>query len=146
MNAYAINLQLFERAFDDDPWEAQNSKIRIITVAKSLEAASKFAAEAYKEADETEKDFAWQVVLGRTPAVQNWPGSENMKLSRLWQTVTGQRKRRLNIIRRKRYRRQLDALENVLSHQLITLPASAERREVNNALFKLRTMRTMAGV
>jgi len=62
MNAYAITLQLFKREYEDDPWVAGNSKIRIITVAKSLAEASKFVPEAYKKADQTEKDFDWQVV------------------------------------------------------------------------------------
>lgn len=62
MNAYAITLHLFEREDDDAPWVAGNSTVRIITVAKALDLASKFVAEAYKEADNTEKDFDWQVV------------------------------------------------------------------------------------
>lgn len=62
MNAYAITLELFERDSEDDPWEAKNSKVGVLTVAKSLEAASKFAREAYKKADQTEKNFDWQVV------------------------------------------------------------------------------------
>ena len=64
MNAYAITLQLFEREYEDDPWVASkgDSKVRVITVAKSLEAAAKFAAEGLQKADQTEKDFDWQVV------------------------------------------------------------------------------------
>lgn len=62
MNAYAITLQLFERDSEDDPWEAKDDKIRVITVASSLETASKFVPDAYKKADETEKNFDWQVV------------------------------------------------------------------------------------
>ena len=62
MNAYAITLQLFEREYFDDPWKAQDSKIRIITVAKTLDEASRFVPGAYKKADHTEKDFDWQVV------------------------------------------------------------------------------------
>lgn len=62
MNAYAITLQLFERDDDYAPWVGGNSKVRIITVAKSLADASRFVPESYKKADQTEKDFDWQVV------------------------------------------------------------------------------------
>ena len=64
MNAYAITLQLFERDSEHDPWiqSTGDSKVRVITVAKSLAEASKFVPEAYKKEDQTEKDFDWQVV------------------------------------------------------------------------------------
>jgi hypothetical protein len=62
MNAYIITLQLFERDDNISPWEPEQSKVRVVTVAKSLDLASNFVENSYKKADQTEKDFDWQVV------------------------------------------------------------------------------------
>jgi len=67
-------------------------------------------------------------------------------LVRLWRSVTGQRKARLEQLRQIRRIKEIDRLEKRLEDLMLSLPHGAERRACNNDLFMVRTMRAMKGI